>query len=118
MEFADYFASTNITPNNSIHLSNREPKTNIMINENTLISTAPITESLILWATKKLKSSLSTGHDNIPNSIIKGCINPLLPILKHIFNFSLTHATYPNSWKKALIVPIPKKGNSHSTKSF
>ena len=83
-----------------------------------LISPAIISESHILWAVKKIKSSLSAGHDSIPNHIIKGCINPLLPVLTHIFNYSLLKGSYPKSWKKALVIPIPKKGNSHVISNY
>ena len=73
---------------------------------------------IVIWAVKKLKKSFSAGHDNIPNFIIKGCINPLLPVLKHIFNFSLSKGLYPNFWKKAIVIPIPKKGNSHLISNY
>ena len=44
--------------------------------------------------------------------IIKGCTDIFVPLLKYIFNLSLSQQLFPSSWKKAAIVPIYKKGNS------
>ncbi|KAA5601171.1 hypothetical protein F3H15_35585, partial [Pseudomonas aeruginosa] len=33
------------------------------------------------------------------------------PILTHIFNFSFTSRNFPDSWKQAYVVPIPKSPN-------
>ncbi|KAJ2946731.1 hypothetical protein O0L34_g12790 [Tuta absoluta] len=35
----------------------------------------------------------------------------VLPILSHIFNFSLSTGTFPNCWRRAAVIPIPKVSN-------
>jgi hypothetical protein len=42
----------------------------------------------------RLKPSKSVGVDDIPGFIIKGCTNIFVPVLKHIFNISLSRQYY------------------------
>jgi hypothetical protein len=51
------------------------------------------------------------GPDKIPNFIMKGCSEILTPLLRHIFNLSLSTGKFPSLWKKAAVVPIFKNGN-------
>jgi hypothetical protein len=76
------------------------------------LSLPPISDSDIFKALKRLKPSKSVGLDNIPGFIIKGCSAILVPVLKHIFNLSLSQQYFPALWKQAAVVPILKKGNS------
>jgi hypothetical protein len=55
---------------------------------------------------------LSVGPDGIPSFIIKGCSTIFAPLLKYIFNLSLSQEHFSAQWKKAIIVPIFKKGNT------
>ncbi|XP_020299102.1 uncharacterized protein LOC109863277 [Pseudomyrmex gracilis] len=32
----------------------------------------------------------------------------IMPVMEHIFDFSLSHGIFPNIWKKAVVCPIPK----------
>jgi hypothetical protein len=45
---------------------------------------------------------------------IKGCSDIFVPVLKHIFNLSLSRQYFPTLWGQAAIVPVFKKGNSAS----
>ena len=55
-----------------------------------------------------LKTNKATGSDNLPNSLLR-CISFLLaPQLCHIFNSSILTGVFPQLWKKAFIIPIPK----------
>lgn len=53
-------------------------------------------------------SSKAVGVDNVSNIFLKYCIHSVLPVLEHIINFSLQNGTFPDLWKKANIIPIPK----------
>jgi hypothetical protein len=55
-----------------------------------LPSLASLFDADVCKAIKRLKPSKSVGLDDIPGFIIKGCSAIFIPILKHIFNLSLT----------------------------
>jgi hypothetical protein len=69
-------------------------------------------------AIKRLKPSISVGLDNIPGSVIKGCSAIFIPILRHIFNLSLTQQHFPTVWKEAAIVPVFKRGNHEAGSNY
>ena len=52
-----------------------------------------------------LKNS-SPGHDEIPNSILKKFFHLLCPVMLKICNKSLEQGIFPDSLKKAKIIPI------------
>jgi hypothetical protein len=45
----------------------------------------------VLNALEKLKTSKSTGHDNIPAKLLKDASDAVAPFLVFIFNTSLKH---------------------------
>jgi hypothetical protein len=55
-----------------------------------------------------------SAQDEIPNFIIKGCADIFIPLLRHIFNLSLSTGKFPSLWKHATVVPVFKKRNSPS----
>lgn len=69
-------------------------------------------------AIRKLKPTKSKGTDGIPNFIIKGCADILIPVLAHIFNLSLTTGIYPSKWKEAVITPVFKSGKKNDIKNY
>jgi hypothetical protein len=74
------------------------------------LSLAPISDVDVCKAVKRLKPSKSVGLD-IPGFIIKGCSAIFIPILRHIFNLSLTQQYIPAAWKVVAVVPVFKRGN-------
>ena len=57
-----------------------------------------------------LDCSKWTGCDQIGNRLLKKAAIPISQILCHIFNKSLTNGIYPETWKRALVIPLYKKG--------
>lgn len=82
----------------------------LVSNSTDFLSLPKITVDDVSLAIKKLKPNKSKGTDGIPNFIIKGCSNILIPVLTFIFNLSLLTGTYPMLWKEASIIPIFKNG--------
>jgi hypothetical protein len=68
------------------------------------VSLAPISDPDIREAIKRLKPSKSVGLDDIPGVIIKVCSFIFIPILRHIFNLSLTQQYFPTAWKRGSVV--------------
>ena len=59
-----------------------------------------------------LKNTSATGWDGIPTSIIKLAKHVIIPLIVHIFNLSVASGIFPKAFKKALIHPIYKAGDS------
>ncbi|XP_011685479.1 PREDICTED: RNA-directed DNA polymerase from mobile element jockey-like [Wasmannia auropunctata] len=76
-----------------------------------------ITLSVILSAISRLKSN-ATGSDGITPRLIKLVLPCIMPVLEHIFNFSLTHGAFPSQWKSTLVCPIPKTKNPTSVQNY
>ena len=69
----------------------------------------------------KLLSAESTnaeGVDGISARYYSLSLNVLLPVFLKIINRSLTTSTFPDVWKKSLIIPIPKNNNHTCPKDF
>jgi hypothetical protein len=82
------------------------------------LSLAPSFNAEVCKASKRLKPSKSVGHDDIPGFIMKGSSHIFIPVLKHIFNLSLTQQYFPAVWMEAAIVPIFKRGNHAAVSNY
>lgn len=69
------------------------------------LSDADVVEALL-----SVKSN-AIGLDGINAKFIKLSLPVILPYITHIFNTILTTSVFPTEWKKAKIVPVPKKPN-------
>ena len=67
-----------------------------------------ITMSDLMKTVNSMKSSNSTGIDNIPIKTIKKSISIFAPPILNIVNSSITTNTFPNSIKTAKIIPLLK----------
>jgi hypothetical protein len=83
-----------------------------------ILQLPPVSELDILKAIKCLRPSTSIGVDGIPGFITKGCSTIFTPLLKYIFDLSLSQEHFPMQWKKAVIVPILKKRRSSSVSNY
>lgn len=59
-------------------------------------------------------TSNAVGTDDISRKMILPLIDVVLPYITHIFNFSLSSKVFPNSWKLATVVPLPKNNKPSS----
>lgn len=58
---------------------------------------------------RKIPNKTSTGHDNIPNIIIKKLPLPYIKQLTIINNHCLNNSHFPKTWKFAKLITLPKK---------
>lgn len=72
----------------------------------------------VIKATKGLKSSFVTGHDNFPAFILKGCIVVLAPVLCRLFNACLLEGKFPALWKISIVVPVPKNSSVSNVQNY
>jgi hypothetical protein len=61
---------------------------------------------------------LSAGYDEIPEFLVKKCINNIKRTLANIFNVSLSSGTFPDRLKLAKVIPLHKKGEHHDIKNY
>lgn len=52
--------------------------------------------------------SNATGLDGISIDEVRKGLPVLLPIIEHLFHFSLSHGVFPSQWKKSVVLPLPK----------
>ena len=77
-----------------------------------------ITSEDIIDAIKNLKNTVSQTPDGIPCLFYKKAVSSIISPLTIIFNTSLESGTVPEIWKKALVVPIFKKGNRNNPENY
>ena len=78
------------------------------------VSTPPCPDELLCSESEvsdllaSLDVSKSSGHDGISARMLKSTAYSIAPSLTKLFNLSLQLNAIPSSWKKALVVPVPK----------
>mgnify|MGYP002279559993 CR=1 FL=1 len=78
----------------------------------------PVDASEIIKITKQLKSTKSTGHDELNIFILKRIIHWIAEPLRHVFNLSICTGNYPNAFKLAKVIPIFKKDNPNQCQNY
>jgi len=76
-----------------------------------------ITANEIHVHSKRLKNSSSAGDDNISNAVIKNLPASAFDFLSKLFNACLELGYFPDSWKTAKIIPIPKPNKDNKIPS-
>ena len=71
----------------------------------------PVTEEEILQLVNNAKSKTSKGHDGLDMCLVKKIIPHIVTPLKHICNTSLQKGIFPDSMKKARVIPLFKSGD-------
>src|ERR1700755_2275029 len=65
----------------------------------------------IISALSDLNTKKAYGPDGITPVVLKTCASELAPCLGKLFRLCLSTSTSPSCWKRALIQPVPKKGD-------
>jgi len=60
----------------------------------------------------------SPGPDGLPYWLFRKCSLVLAPVITHIINKSIISGTPPDSWKQAVITPVPKIPNPKAFDDF
>jgi hypothetical protein len=81
----------------------------LLINLRKFLSSAAVSNSDVSNAVKRLRPAKSVGLDGIRSFVINGCSKIFVPVLKFIFNLSLSQNTFPSFWSQEAIVPVSKK---------
>ena len=78
----------------------------------------PITTHEINTLVRKINISKSSGITLLSSKLIKDSFLELNDHLAFLFNLCIRTAIFPDQWKKALVIPIPKGGNSKKVENF
>ena len=76
---------------------------------------APKFNTLKLTSVEELKKLITSGNskscamDPIPTSLLKECLDCLLPVIVKIVNYSFATNTFPDALKIAIVLPLLKK---------
>ena len=70
---------------------------------------APITDTEVQKAMKKLKANKACGYDQITNEFLKASSLKLLSLFTKVFNIILCSGKTPDEWSIGIIKPIYKK---------
>lgn len=58
------------------------------------------------------------GHDGINIKLLLMCCPFILPFVTHIVNFCLENGVFPDNWKEAVVLPIPKNSSPKEYKDL
>ena len=68
--------------------------------------------------TKSLKCKPPAGVDDIPENLVKQCIQLIKGPLSHIYNLLLNSGVLPDVWKTAKVRPVDKKGDKYDMQNY
>lgn len=74
--------------------------------------------SLSISSALSRTKSDAMGVDDIPLRLLKLVGHSVLPILEHLFNYSLMHGVFPSLWILALVCPISKVRNPTTVQHY
>jgi len=66
------------------------------------------TEQEVSMIIQKLKKKKASGKDKIPTKVYINSSDVIITPLTTIFNKCLRHKEFPNYWKEAAVIPLPK----------
>ena len=118
-----FFANLGTVDNPMPKISDSDPNSpisqNLSLNEgessfNFELVTAAEVEALI----RKINVSKSSGITMLSSKILKDCFQTLSDKLTYLFNFSIRATSFPDQWKNAVVIPIPKQGDSKVVENY
>ena len=89
-----------------------------MENRNLKFSLKTVTEKMVSKVMRSLKKKKSKGEDGISQDVIMMGEKALLTPITHIINSSISTGVFPNHWKKAVVIPILKKGSATDKNNY
>lgn len=78
----------------------------------------PVTELDTFLFIGKLKSSHSSGLDNMSNNLLKQCKNSLVLPLTYLINLCFVNGIFPDNLKVSKVIPLFKKGDKNSYNNY
>ena len=108
----DYFVSISTVENNDADI----PAFNLLTNSK--IENVVITENEITEMINTLISNKAVGEDLISHRVLKQIKFSVANPLCKLFNKSLLQGVFPDQWKRAIVMPLFKKGDVNSSANY
>ena len=78
----------------------------------------PVSEEEVTKSIRKLKQRKASGLDNVLAEMLKSAGALLTPFPTECFNEIFKSGSYPDTWTRAVIVPIHKKRDTGATDNY
>ena len=78
----------------------------------------PVTEEEVISLSKSWKGKPTACIDDIPENLVKQCIQLLKGPLAHVYNLLLNSGVFPDVWKTAKVRPVDKKGDKYDMQNY
>ena len=91
------------------------------INRNTDVSPLKLSEvdvQEVVECISRLDGHKAVGVDGIPTKFVKASPVCMVMLLAKLINRSITSATFPDCWKSAIVMPIPKSRTGSLLSNF
>ena len=75
-------------------------------------------ETEVYKVVKGINVTKSSGMEDLSSYMLKEIFLKLIPEITHLFNLSIRSGCFPDAWKDALVIPIPKEGNSTKVQNY
>ena len=77
-----------------------------------------VTETEVFKIISEINVSKSSGIEDVSSFVIKEAFKVLITQVTYMFNLSIKGACFPEAWKYATVIPIPKVGNSTLVQNY
>ena len=98
--------------------NNNNPSGSSECGENEKFGLGYVRESEVFRIIKEINTSKSSGLNGVNSTVVKEAFKSLTPEITFMMNLSIRTAVYPNAWKEALVIPIPKSGNLTQVQNY
>ena len=112
---------TNVGPKLASEIPTVDCGVNPVDSQQHVNSSFELKEAMISDVFKKLQEvnvAKATGHDSIPDKILKIAAPVISKSLADLFNLSITTNTFPDDWKVAKVFPLFKSGERNDPNNF
>ena len=72
----------------------------------------------VLRLCRDIKTAKSSGIDDIATKVFKAAFEVIVPQLVYLFNMSFSLGIFPDSWKRATIIPLFKGGDKTNVSNY
>ena len=90
---------------------------NLALDED-LMNLYEVRETDVYKVVRDINVSKSSGLEYVSSFIVKEAFTILIPEVTYMYNLSIVSAQFPNVWKQALVIPIPKTGNLTQVQNY